>query len=640
MDFILNEVAITRVMSHAKNGFMVVSAFRHNLSLEENLQRHEDMKDALKKEKLGFFELVGYWDETMAPEWDPSKDYPFEESIIFNEINTMDFKINPEYKKRMGKDLDIAHKLHQDSGGDEDTSVEYSLFVPYNTNSGKSYGEFLRFGLFLMDYWSQDGILALDKNKNQVVILSGTPGNRNAHPLGELSLTNISYAYSRLHSDMGRSFMFEGVRVALSNSANMMMHYKGYNLSENKFFINLIKEECATIVEMENMKDVKYIGKNKLPEASMAGGYWFNGWKAVDVSTSTHIKAILENPDTFDMTEEHIKSIYDSYGEPYGLEGKAREDIIKEVARNGWIRVRHYTRPKDYWSLQCDRVKKNIDKLKAFCNWAIDHKLMSYHDEVIILGYDDNEKLVFDFMSGGVVTFLSEKAKDYILNRIEESSWGRIIQHIVSGSSFGVVSAFRGDNPINGWQLDKDNPNFSKLDEQAHLKLKEDIKRMGLGYIEQSSVYKGKEEKSFFVPNIKKEQIMMLGIKYNQQSIIYKDNNSFNIIYTLNFIDDEGSSHKIGDIGMSFRGDKVINAQGRPTITFDPAILKYANSRLNRGSKSQMKQSYAFIQEEASKVTLKEYLILEKLEGLKALKYGKPTEYWHEIAILKKNERS
>ncbi len=376
---------------------------------------------------------------------------------------------------------------------------------------------------------------------------------------------------------------------------------------------------------VEDHPTIKYIGYTRFPEASKSGGYWYNGSEVLDVSASTHIKAIMSDPEKFGIDEKYIQEVYTVFGEPYGIEGKAREEIIKDVSKNGWIRIRHYARPNDYWSIQCDMIARNRGRIKDFCRWAIEHNLMGYNDDVYILGYNDpKDKLVFDYTTGGVGSFLHE-------SELKESSWSRIINHISQGINFAVISACHSDDDINGWKvlLGREVPakEVISLNKEAHTELKLLIKEKGYGYIEQKSVYGGKEEFSLFITGISKKEAIELGVELKQQTIIYKDNEFFGLIYTLNFKDNDGS-HSIGVVGGTFNQEPSKNSMGKPVMTFDPAVLKYANSQLFRGSKNQTKQSFAYVMEN---VTWYEYVILERLSGLKALKEKMPTEYWQII---------
>jgi hypothetical protein len=49
---------------------------------------------------------------------------------------------------------------------------------------------------------------------------------------------------------------------------------------------------------------------------------------------------VLEKPEKFGLTKEELRKFYESYGEPLGHEGRAREEIIKRLMRKKWIRIR------------------------------------------------------------------------------------------------------------------------------------------------------------------------------------------------------------------------------------------------------------------------------------------------------------
>lgn len=139
-------------------------------------------------------------------------------------------------------------------------------------------------------------------------------------------------------------------------------------------------------------------------------GYWAHGDNVFDVSTSSHIKYILDHLSSFGLTEEDVRRAYAETGERFGTEGKARELLIKYAATHGWIRVRHYQRPRDFWSIQCDNTNSQQGALKRFCKWAIKHGLMDDSSEVTFLGYSNpQDSMTFYFTSGGIGKFLMEK---------------------------------------------------------------------------------------------------------------------------------------------------------------------------------------------------------------------------------------
>lgn len=79
-----------------------------------------------------------------------------------------------------------------------------------------------------------------------------------------------------------------------------------------------------------------------------------------------HIKSVLDNPEKFGLNREVIEYIYDTYGEKYGQEGKAREQILISLINQGWIRIRKYG--DKFWTVN---VHKITPKIKGYLNkWA------------------------------------------------------------------------------------------------------------------------------------------------------------------------------------------------------------------------------------------------------------------------------
>jgi hypothetical protein len=164
------------------------------------------------------------------------------------------------------------------------------------------------------------------------------------------------------------------------------------------------------------------------------------------------------------------------------------------------------------------------------------------------------------------------------MKRIDESSLSRIWQHIESNNSFGVVSAFRKEFSL-------------EFNLENHEKLRAEIKKNNLGFIEQNSGYSytdadtnevvNSEEKSFFIPQCPKNLILTLGRKFRQESILYKDETGFYLIYT---------DSRFGKVGMTF-------TKGGKNLTLDKETIKYAYSELIRANKNSKKVKFAFIAE-------------------------------------------
>ena len=102
------------------------------------------------------------------------------------------------------------------------------------------------------------------------------------------------------------------------------------------------------------------------------------------------------------------------------------------------------------------------------------------------------------------------------MNNIAESSISRIYKHLTDKYTCAIISAFRGENPL-------------KVNLDNHLKLKEEVRELGFGYIEFTSrwVEDGEsfDEMSLLIPRIPFDYAFDLGVKYDQSSIIFKDEN-------------------------------------------------------------------------------------------------------------------
>jgi len=87
---------------------------------------------------------------------------------------------------------------------------------------------------------------------------------------------------------------------------------------------------------------------------------------------TTHIESVLKHPEKFRTTKKELQEIYDKYKEPYGLEGKAREEILSKFIKEGWIRLRYIPR-NDIFTAQLDKLtKRNKNWLYGFAKEAIE----------------------------------------------------------------------------------------------------------------------------------------------------------------------------------------------------------------------------------------------------------------------------
>lgn len=79
-------------------------------------------------------------------------------------------------------------------------------------------------------------------------------------------------------------------------------------------------------------------------------GFWLTpAGEMVDVTTRSHVSALIDNPCQCGLTTQAIRAVYRRYREPLYQEGAAREDLIRAVVKSGFVRIRLY--PNRYWSI-------------------------------------------------------------------------------------------------------------------------------------------------------------------------------------------------------------------------------------------------------------------------------------------------
>ncbi|MGM0611321.1 MAG: hypothetical protein ACQES5_09570 [Thermodesulfobacteriota bacterium] len=103
-----------------------------------------------------------------------------------------------------------------------------------------------------------------------------------------------------------------------------------------------------------------------MPKTTQKAAFWISpDGKTIPVGLS-HVNKIITNPLLFGWTKNDIKKYYHFFGEPMGLEGKARNIIVKEVIYRGWIRLRRY--PNKFWEINLVNFSEQIQTTLA-C-WA------------------------------------------------------------------------------------------------------------------------------------------------------------------------------------------------------------------------------------------------------------------------------
>ena len=69
--------------------------------------------------------------------------------------------------------------------------------------------------------------------------------------------------------------------------------------------------------------------------------YWISPSGKIIPTEITHIASIIRNPELFGLDRTYIEKLYKKYKEHIGQEGKARNEIMTDLMKKNWIRVRY-----------------------------------------------------------------------------------------------------------------------------------------------------------------------------------------------------------------------------------------------------------------------------------------------------------
>jgi hypothetical protein len=163
-----------------------------------------------------------------------------------------------------------------------------------------------------------------------------------------------------------------------------------------------------------NFKTLFYEGVTPTAKA-----YWISPAGETIPVIMTHIDTVLKDPSRFGLTQEYINATAEENGGVQELRdgGKARDAIMIEMLKNGWVRIRKVTKPYEFWTIQIETgsgtkidrsVKRNIIK------WVEEMYKMNEHrlkDTVVVLNTRG------DKLFGGSSNFREQKTlKDIYLD--------------------------------------------------------------------------------------------------------------------------------------------------------------------------------------------------------------------------------
>lgn len=99
--------------------------------------------------------------------------------------------------------------------------------------------------------------------------------------------------------------------------------------------------------------------------------YWISpSGKIVPVEDGAvaHINMVWRKPEFFGYTKAEIEKLHQRHGERIGQEGKAREEIMRDLLQKGWVRIRYVPKQMQF-TLQTGTVKPRRVK-DLIWDWA------------------------------------------------------------------------------------------------------------------------------------------------------------------------------------------------------------------------------------------------------------------------------
>lgn len=86
--------------------------------------------------------------------------------------------------------------------------------------------------------------------------------------------------------------------------------------------------------------------------------FWIDPRGKVIEAKITHIATVIKNPSKFGLSTQKIQKVYDKYKEKVGWEGKAREEIMTDLMKKGFIRIRERS---NGWIIQLWKLNRKMN---------------------------------------------------------------------------------------------------------------------------------------------------------------------------------------------------------------------------------------------------------------------------------------
>ena len=152
-------------------------------------------------------------------------------------------------------------------------------------------------------------------------------------------------------------------------------------------------------------------------------GFWLSENEELEISlASSHVRKVFESPERFGFTAERLEAWYRETAEVPGREGYARDRIVIEATTRGWVRVRHYPRGGEYWSIQFDRWKDRRHLVLSWLDRAVGHGIV--HPDAVVRLTAFGEGIFVERRANEILAAGEELTDDALLQTLKLISGG------------------------------------------------------------------------------------------------------------------------------------------------------------------------------------------------------------------------
>ena len=142
----------------------------------------------------------------------------------------------------------------------------------------------------------------------------------------------------------------------------------------------------------------------------------------VPLENGGHIGTVWTHPDWFGFTTEYLKSVYEKYGEQEWTEGKARDEILIEVFKKGWLRVNYKDRNDRFlinaWAYDAPTIGRLKQFARRAANGAFGQKF-PYSDVIVTFYKDNSQKMAnMEDLARGIIAFKNVNIKKLSLRKV------------------------------------------------------------------------------------------------------------------------------------------------------------------------------------------------------------------------------